>query len=249
MVQSALILCGGKGKRLQALLGNDIPKPMMDVWGRPLLSYHIDLLRKQGVSDVILCTGHLSQVIEDHFGDGSRFGMRLRYTREPRALGTAGALAQVPFELAETFFVLYGDVFVNVDLQRMAEFHLANGGEATLAVHPSEHPYDSDLVDADHEAGRIIGFPGRPKRGEEFVNLTSAALYVMNRSVIPHISTDVASDFVLDVFPARLAAGAELYAYRTDEYIHDMGTLDRYARVKDDVKRMMDERAGSLFGP
>ncbi len=248
-VQSALILCGGKGKRLRALLGVDLPKPMMDVCGRPLLSYHIELLRQQGVSDVILCTGHLSQVIEDQFGDGERFGMRLRYTREARALGTAGALAQVPFELAETFFVLYGDVFVNVDLQRMAEFHLAKGGEATLAVHPSEHPYDSDLVEADPETDRIIGFPGRPERGEEFINLTSAALYVMNRSIVPHIAPDVASDFVLDIFPARLAAGADLYAYRTDEYIHDMGTPDRYARVVDDVKRMMDEGTGSLLGP
>ena len=248
-VIQAAVLCGGKGTRLSSVTGDCMPKAMVDVCGRPLLEYQLDLLRKHGATDVILCTGFLSETIEDHVGDGSRFGVRVRYTRERRALGTAGSLVQVPFDLAENLFVLYGDVFVNVDLGRLAAFHAEKGGEATLLVHPSEHPYDSDLVAVDDEAGRITGFPGRPTPGEDFVNLTSAALYVISRDVVPHIPRDRSTDFVKDIFPQRLDAGADLYAYNTDEYVHDLGTPERYDRVCADVRRMIDQRSGSLFGP
>jgi len=233
-VIQAAVLCGGKGTRLSSVTGDRMPKAMVDVCGRPLLEYQLDLLRKHGATDVILCTGFLSE----------------SYTRERCALGTAGSLVQVPFELAENLFVLYGDVFVNVDLGRLAAFHLEKGGEATLLVHPSEHPYDSDLVSVEDEgAGRITGFPGRPTPGEDFVNLTSAALYVINGNVVPHIPSDRPTDFVKDIFPQRLADGAALYAYNTDEYVHDLGTPGRYDRVCADVRRMIDQRSGSLFGP
>jgi len=248
-MHQALILCGGKGVRLQSVTGGNIPKPMVDVCGRPLLAYHLELLKRNGIEDVVLCTGFLSETIEQHFGDGSEFGVRLRYTHEPRALGTAGALVQVPFELAEAFFVLYGDVFVNVDLARMAAFHAQKSGEATLLVHPSEHPHDSDLVVRDTATDRITAFPGRPRPDEEFVNLTSAALYVICRDVVRHIPKDRSTDFARDIFPARLEAGADLFAYETDEYVHDLGTPERYDRVCADVRRMIDQRSGSLFGP
>ena len=248
-VRQAVVLCGGKGTRLRSLTGDAVAKVMVDVCGRPLLEYHVQLLRRHGVEDVILCTGYLSETIERHFGDGARFGVRIRYTHEPQALGTAGALVQIPFDLAEEFFVLYGDVFANIDLGRMALYHQGKGGEATLLVHPSEHPYDSDLVAADEATGRITGFPGRPRPGEPFVNLTSAALYVVNRGLLPHIPKDRSTDLARDVFPVRVRAGAALYAYLSDEYLHDMGTPERYARVVGDVRRMIEQRAGSLFGP
>ena len=95
-VIQAAVLCGGKGTRLSSVTGDCMPKAMVDVCGRPLIEYQLDLLRKHGATDVILCTGFLSETIEDHVGDGSRFGVRVRYTRERRALGTAGSLVQVP---------------------------------------------------------------------------------------------------------------------------------------------------------
>jgi NDP-sugar pyrophosphorylase family protein len=248
-VGQAAVLCGGKGTRLAPVTGEGVPKVMVDVCGRPLIDYHLDLLRRHGVADVVLCTGHLSGAVEAHVHDGSAFGLRVRYTREPRPLGTAGALVQAAEAWAERLFVLYGDVLADVDLARMAAFHLANGGEATLLVHPSDHPHDSDLVRADPATGRITAFPGRPQPGEEFVNLTSAGLYVIERGLLDHVPRDRPSDFGRDVFPARLAAGADLYACDTGEYARDLGTPDRYARVCDDVRRSRDHRAGRLPGP
>jgi len=249
LIRQAAILCGGKGARLAPVTGEGTPKVLVDVCGRPLLDYQIDLLRRHGVADVVLCTGWLSEAIEAHVGDGSAFGVRVRCAREGQALGTAGALAQVPFALADRLFVLYGDVFANVNLGRMAAFHLEHGGEATLLVHPSDHPYDSDLVQVEPGSGRIVGFPGRPKRGEAFVNLANAGLYVLDRQVLDHVPADRPSDFAGDVFPQRLGAGATLYAYETDEYARDLGTPERYERVLSDVRSSLERRSGGLFGP
>ena len=247
-MNQTVILCGGKGTRLRSVTGDVIPKVMVEVCGRPLLEYHVQLLKANGIEDVIFCTGHLSEAIENHFGDGATFGLCIRYTREPRALGTAGAVLQVPFELDHEFFVLYGDVFVNVDLARMAAFHGEKGGEAALLVHPSEHPHDSDLVVRDPATDRITAFPGRPKAGQDFVNLTSAALYVCRRDLVRHIPADRPTDFARDIFPDRLTSGAPLYAYCSDEYVHDLGTAERYARVVADAKRMIEWHEGVLFG-
>ena len=247
-VKQAFVLCGGEGTRLHSVTDDLIPKPMVDLCGRPALEYQLELLRKHGVTDVVLCTGHLGSKIEDYFGDGSKFNVQLRYTREERRLGTAGALVQVPFALDEVFYILYGDVFVNVNLNRFASSHLGNQAAVTLFVHPSEHPYDSDLVTVEPDTGRVLDFPGRPRPGDEFVNLTSAALYVATRQVVEYIPNHESSDFVKDVFPAMLAAGKAIFAYETDEYVHDLGTAKRYPIVVKDVKRMIDERSGSLFG-
>ncbi len=248
-IRQAAILCGGKGTRLAPVTGEATPKVLVDVCGRPLLDYQIDLLRRHGVADVVLCTGWLSEAIEAHVGDGEAFGVRVRCAREGRALGTAGALAQVPFALADRLFVLYGDVFADVDLGRMAAFHLDRGGEATLLVHPSDHPHDSDLVQVEARTGRIHGFPGRAGRGEALPNLANAGLYVLERAVLDHVPADRASDFARDIFPKRLDAGAALYACETDEYVRDLGTPERYQRVVSDVRSRRDQRSGRLPGP
>ena len=111
-VRQAVVLCGGKGTRLRSITGDALPKVMIDVCGRPLLEYHVELLRRHGIDDVILCTGYLSETIERHFGDGAQFGVRIRYTHEPHALGTAGALVQIPVEemhLPRQTFMVFRD--------------------------------------------------------------------------------------------------------------------------------------------
>jgi len=236
-ITQAAVLCGGRGTRLRAVTGEGVPKVLVDVCGRPLLAYHLDLLRRHGVAEVVLCTGHLGEVVEAWVRRAAPEGLRVRCVREPRPLGTAGTLARVRGDLAERLFVLYGDVLARVDLGRMAAFHRERGGEATLLTHPSDHPYDSDLVEADPATGRITAFPGRPGPGEPFVNRTSAGLYVLERRILEHVPADRPSDFGRDVFPARLAAGAALFAYDSDEFARDLGTPERWARVCEDVRK------------
>lgn len=140
----AVIMAGGKGTRL-ASVTKDIPKPMVPIEGRPLLEYQIENLKENGVDSIILIVGHLGSVIRDHFGDGSRFGVSINYYAEETPLGTAGALAKIKDRLEDTFFLVFGDLFININFDRFLEFHRTSNALITLFAHPNSHPYDSDI--------------------------------------------------------------------------------------------------------
>ena len=161
-----------------------VPKPMVTLAGKPILEHQFDLARRYGCNEVILLTGHLGEVIESHFRDGSSRGLRLQYHREEVPLGTAGALKEIEDRLEENFFVFYGDTMMDVDLARLAAFHAQGQAQATLVVHPNHHPYDSDLLDID-AGGRITAFYPKP-RDPACVhrNLANAALYVLSRDLL-----------------------------------------------------------------
>lgn len=229
----AVILLGGEGTRLKPLLG-DLPKALVEIQGKPLLEYLLILLRHQKILDVVMCTGYGWEQIQAWAGDGSRFDLSIRYSRETQPLGTAGALKNISLPLEETFLLLYGDVLVWMDLNRLVRYHVRKEGLATLVVHPSSHPYDSDLV-VMNEQGLITGFPGRPRPGDAFTNLTNAALYVMESSCLAYIAEGRKSDLGRDVFPEMLRSGARLFGYSTDEYLKDAGTPERLEQVKQDL--------------
>ena len=150
MTRQLIILAGGAGTRLRARLG-DLPKPMIPVAGKPLLEHQVELAKKHGFTDLIFFVHYRADLIEQHFGDGKKFGVRIRYILEKEPLGTAGAVLAGFELLAERFVVLYGDTMVNVDLNRIWNAHEKAGAAATLLLHPNDHPFDSDLVEMDRE--------------------------------------------------------------------------------------------------
>src|SRR5258706_13493239 len=113
-MKQAVILAGGAGTRLRERLG-DLPKPMIPISGRPLLEHQIELARRHGFTDLILFVHHGAELIEHYFGDGSKWGVRIRYLMDQKPLGTAGAVLAGFEALADRFLVLYGDTMVNVD--------------------------------------------------------------------------------------------------------------------------------------
>jgi histidinol-phosphate phosphatase family protein len=229
--RQAVILAGGKGTRLKALLG-ELPKPMMPIGGKPLLEHQIELARQHGFTDVLVLAGHRAEAIEAYCGDGSRWGVRLRCQLEAQPLGTAGAVAAAFDKLAAQFLVLYGDEMVNVDLRRLWDTHIEARAEATLLLHPNDHPLDSDLVEV-NAAGWITAFHNRPyPPGCYFQNLVNAALYVLSKPALaPWAQQPRMLDFGKDLFPAMLRRGARLLGYRSPEYIKDIGTPERYGLV------------------
>ncbi len=227
-----VILAGGMGTRLRARLG-DLPKPMIPFDGRPLLEHQIELAKSHGFTDILIFACHRAEVIERHFGDGSRWGVRVRTVVEKEPLGTAGAVLAALDILAEQFVVMYGDTMVNVDLGRLAKAHLDQGADATLLVHPNDHPLDSDLIEADG-AGWVTAFHNRPHPADRwFQNLVNAGLYVLTKSALtPWAGSTQSLDFGKDLFPAMLARGARLLAYNSPEYIKDIGTPERYDKIQ-----------------
>jgi histidinol-phosphate phosphatase family protein len=209
---------------------------MVPVGGKPLLEHQVALARDHGFTDIRLLTFYGEGVIRDHFGDGGRWGVSIRYHTEKVAMGTAGAVLEAIHELAERFVVLYGDTVLDVDLDAMWRRHDALSADATLLVHPNDHPHDSDLIETDPE-GWIVAFHATPHPAESnFQNLVNAALYVVERSALePWAPPQSKLDFARDLFPAWLAEGRRLYGYRSREYIRDVGTPDRLAQAESDL--------------
>lgn len=230
MVTTAVVLAGGKGTRLQNAFP-DTAKPMVPLAGKPVLQHLVETYSAQGIERFLFTIGHLGDQIRSHFGDGASWGVQIEYFEEKEALGTAGALSQLQDVLPEQFWVLYGDTISDIDLAQMEAFHLSKRADATLFVHPNDHPYDSDLVQNDRHS-RIIAVHGKPHDPSvDYPNSVNAAFYLFNKNVIAQIPADRASDFGRDLFPAW-AHSLKLYAYASPEYIKDMGKPERHAQVE-----------------
>lgn len=231
----AVILAGGKGTRLAEALGKDIPKPMAPVLGVPVLQRTVELLRDQGVDDILLLVYHRADVVRTHFGDGGNFGVRIRCVEESTPRGTAGALIDAVSLLSEEFFVLYGDTLVDFDFLRMLAFHTAKQADLTLFAHPNDHPHDSDLVEVDASWRVTAVRPYPHPEGSEYGNLVNAALYIMRRGLLEASWPDGVIDIAKQAIPRWLQEGKSVFAYRGDGYIKDMGTPGRLAKVEGDL--------------
>ena len=232
----AVIMAGGKGTRLAGLTRDEIPKPMAPLLGKPLLLWQMEALKRNGITEVILIVGHLGHVIRAYFGDGEAFGLRIRYFQEEKPLGTAGALACVRSMLEETFFLIYGDVLFDIDLSRMERFHREKRAAVTLFVHPNAHPYDSDLVKTDEEQ-RALGFDSKHNvRDYWYENCVNAGLYLLSRRICDALPEGEKIDLERDVLARLFLEGEAVYAYRSPEYIKDIGTVDRIQAAEADLK-------------
>ena len=240
-----IILAGGKGTRLKERLG-DLPKPLAPLAGKTLLEHQVELAALYGFGDIVVFACYRPELLRAQLGDGSRWGATIRYVIEKEPLGTAGAVLAGLDELAERFLVFYGDTMINVDLRRIWQAHERGKADATLLLHPNDHPLDSDLVEIDAES-RITAFHNRPHpAGRYFQNLVNAGLYVLDKRVLkegpggtPALQSPAGEtpapgsplDFGKDLFPAMLLRGARLLGYNSPEYIKDIGTPERYDRV------------------
>jgi histidinol-phosphate phosphatase family protein len=227
-MKQLVILAGGKGTRLKDRLG-DLPKPLIPVAGKPLLEHQVELAAQHGFTDVLLFVHYRADLIQEQLGDGDRWGLRIRYVVETQPLGTAGAVLAGFRELAGQFAAMYGDTMVNVDLTRFWNAHTKAGADATLFLHPNNHPLDSDLVQMDGD-GWITAFHNRPHPPDGyFQNFVNAGLYVLEkRALEPWRENPEPMDFGRDLFPAMLRRGARLAGYNSPEFIKDIGTPSRY---------------------
>ena len=232
----AAILAGGAGTRIGSLYP-DLPKPMIPVLGKPLIQYQVESLTTQGIYDITLILGYKTDVIRTHFKNGKTYGARINYIVEDEPLGTGGALSMLP---RENTLILFGDIYCEVDFKRFIDFHKQKHADITLFVHPNSHPHDSDLVVVDAD-GRVTAWKSKNDsyRGD-LRNLANAGLYVFSGNALPTDEIkkqDLDYDLVMRAIP-----GGKVYAYRSTEYVKDMGTPERLQVVEDDVKSGMTSK-------
>ena len=237
----AVIMAGGKGTRITSI-ASCIPKPMIPIFGKPVLQHEIECLRDQGFVDIIITVSYMADTIIDFFKDGSGFGVNIEYFVEKEPLGNAGALFKIKDRLTDDFLLLNADSLFNIDFNRFVRYHKEKGGLISLFTHPNSHPYDSGLIFCDDNKSVTKWLSKEDNRPEWYKNRVNAGLHVINKKVLDVVIDTPNVD--LDRQLLKPFAGSDqMFAYDSPEYVKDMGTPDRYYAVcKDFEKGLIQSR-------
>jgi len=228
-------LVGGEATRLRPLTCN-IPKAMVPVLNIPFLEHVVRYLGAHQVRDIILTQSHLSQPIEGYLGDGSQFGVKLSYVVEDTPLGTAGAVKNTEQYLDETFLVLNGDIFTDLDITAMMSFHRERRAKATIALTPVDNPTTYGLIETDANE-RVTRFLEKPGWEQVTTNMINAGTYVLEPDILEHIPPRTKFSFEHELFPLLLDRGEPIYAYSSSAYWIDIGTPEKYLQLHRDLLR------------
>ena len=233
----ALIQAGGAGTRLKSITGDTLLKPMVPIAGKPILEHQVLSLARSGVTDIwMVCPGHTNQ-IEEYSGDGSKWCVSIHYFKESVPLGTGGALYFAAKCIKEDFFLLFGDLMLDIDFKRFMKFHKKHDAIITTFAHPNSHPYDSDVLVASENDKVVHILSKKEPRDFYYENLTNAGVYVVSRELLrtfEGLDEPVKMDFEKELLSPSIYAGV-VFAYRSSEYVKDCGTPDRYESVGRDV--------------
>ncbi len=229
----AVILVGGEATRLRPLTCN-IPKAMVPVLNTPFLEHVISYLSEQQVKDITLAQSHLAQPVEGYFGNGSRFGVKLNYSIEDTPLGTAGAVKNAERYLNETFLVLNGDIFTDLDITAIIGFHQQRKAKATIALTPVDDPTSYGLIETNAQ-GMVTRFLEKPSWNQVTTNMINAGTYVLEPEVLAHIPPQANFSFERELFPLLLDHGEPIYAYPSSAYWIDIGTSEKYFQLHRDL--------------
>lgn len=230
-----LILAGGRGTRLRPQVSS-VPKPMAEVAGRPFLEWQVELLRAHDLREIVFSIGYEGEVIRNHFGDGSAFGIDATYAEEEEPRGTGGAVKNAASVLGdEPFFVLNGDTYLDVDYRDLAAFHLDRPERVTLAL---------SRVDAE-KTGGFVELSGdrveRLVRERQETGLVNAGVHVFDPSVFDVMPDE--TKFSLERVIEDLVAAGDVAGFPTDAYFKDMGTPERYREINEELPAVAAKHA------
>ena len=230
----AIVMAGGEGTRLRPLTC-DCPKPMIRLIDRPVLEHIVELLKRNGITDICMTLGYLPEMIRGYFGDGSEFGVKISYSVEERPLGTAGGVrACRDFVGGGDFLVISGDCVCDFDLKSVVEQHRVRRAEATVVLTSHPEPTEYGLV-LTSKSGRIERFVEKPSWDAVYTDMINTGIYVLSDSVMDMIPENLNCDFGRDVFPEMLRLGRALYGAAAEGYWCDMGSPEAYLKCTFDA--------------
>lgn len=223
----AMIMAAGLGTRLYPLTGS-MAKPMVPILNRPVMEHMLNLVRRHGVREVAANLHHHPDMIRTYFGDGSAFGVDLRFNLEEELLGTAGGVGALrDFFSGGTFVVVSGDGLTDIDITAFVTAHRARGGIATMAVKEVADPSHYGVVVADAD-GRITGFQEKPPAAEALSHSCNCGIYAFEPAIFDHVPAGCFCDWAKDVFPALLADDIPFFRWEMRGYWSDVGNIDQY---------------------
>jgi NDP-sugar pyrophosphorylase family protein len=219
----AVILAGGRGRRLAPYTAI-LPKPLMPIGDVPILEVVVQQLKKAGFDDITLAVGYLAELLITYFGDGSKWAVQIRYSREEQPLGTAGPLGLIE-GLDEPFLVMNGDLLTTLDYGAMWKFHTSDGAIATLATFQREVKIDLGVIETNGQ-GWVQGYIEKPT----YHYTVSTGIYAFEPAVLDYIARGAHMDLP-DLIRKLLAAGERVATYPFEGTWLDIGRIDDYERA------------------
>lgn len=227
----AIVLAAGSGTRLGPLTAGR-PKPLLPIQGKPILEHTLALLRRHGVTEVLINLYHCPAAIPAHCGDGRAWGLRITYAVEPELRGTAGAVKHFEAAVgAEEFLVMYGDNYYDLDLTPLLRFHTTTAGVATVGLIEQADVAESGIADLAPD-GRVRRFVEKPGPGEAFSHWANAGVYACRPALFTHIPADRPTDFGRDIFPRLAAEGVPLFGLVLRGSVLGIDTPERYREAE-----------------
>ena len=233
----ALILVGGLGTRLRPYT-QEVPKPMVDIEGKPFLEFKIESLKKYGIKDFILCVGHLGNIVEEYFEDGKRLGVNISYSYEKdELLGTAGAIKNAENLINGDFIVTNGDTYLDVDIDKLIEFHNNHDFPFTMVITEATHPKTQELVELNnqeiskiHKRDTIEHEDHLKSTRNPFVN---GGFYIMNKEILNYIPSFKKVSLEQEIFPNLIG---KMKGFLHKWYILDIADQEDWSEFKTDVR-------------
>ncbi len=231
-----VILAGGLATRL-GTLADSVPKSMIRIDGKPFLAHQIEVLRKNGLIDILLCIGYLGSQIEDYFSDGSSWGVRLSYSREKeKLLGTGGALKKAESFLEDEFFVMYGDSYLLLDYQEIARYFHDFNKRGLMVVYENHSQFDKSNLIVKNGLVRLYD----KKEVNADIVYIDEGISILRRETLHSFPPE--EPFVLDKIFQRLIREKELLAFRTTQRFYEIGSVQGL----DDFKKLiLKKRTGA----
>ena len=227
----AVVMAGGEGTRLRPLTSNR-PKPLVPILNKPCMQHTIELLKRAGITDIVVTLYYLADEIEGYFGDGSELGVNLIYTVEDTPLGTAGSVKKAEEYLKDdAFIIVSGDALTDLDVDKALAYHREKGSVATLVLQHVDNPLEFGVVITD-EGGRIRRFLEKPSWGEVFSDTVNTGMYILEPSVFDYMQPEKNYDWSQDIFPQLLKDDKPMFGYIMGEYWTDVGSLQQYRQAQ-----------------
>lgn len=230
-----VIIAGGKGTRLGL---KDLPKPMLEVSGKPMLVRQIELAIHYGIEEIFILTGHLSEVIESYF-QRNYFSAKITIIKEKKPLGSGGCLKLLEQHIKDRFLVFNGDLIMDFNIKRFIEFDsMSPNSYASIIAHPNDHPLDSDLLELKENSDQVLKFNFKPHNVKRnFQNLVNAGVFIFSPQCFKDLEPDSKVGLEKGLLGKALSNKKEIYAYRTTEYIKDAGTPSRVKKVESHIEK------------
>ena len=237
----AIILIGGLGTRLRPLTCN-IPKPLLPVLNKPFILYQIELLKKHGIKDIVLCMAYLPKAFKQFLGDGSKFGVSISYAIEDVPLGTGGAIKNAEKFVDSPVLIFNGDVMTDVNLTELVRHHREKKSKATITLVRVADPSHYGLVETRHD-GRISRFLEKPSLNEITCDTINAGIYIFDPEIFREIPSGTVYSVERGLFPKLLENKTPFYSYIYSGYWIDIGTTEKYFTVHKDLMGLMKKNS------